>query len=68
MAHVFANDAVRSAGDAMDVELGRGTAALPQVMAVLDAYEYRGWATVEARGARQAIDQCSNAVAFLRSL
>ena len=70
IAHVFANDAVRGLGgsDAMDVELGRGSADTPELLGLLEEYDYRGWITVERRNSPHPADDLANAVQFLRSL
>jgi sugar phosphate isomerase/epimerase len=68
--HVFANDAVRGMGGMAgnDVELGRGTADFPELLAMLEEHGYRGWATVERRNSQRAVEEVGNAVRFLRSL
>jgi sugar phosphate isomerase/epimerase len=70
VAHVFANDAVRgfAGAEAIDVELGRGSAEVPEIFGALEEYDYRGWATVERRNSSRPVDDCADAVAFLRSL
>jgi sugar phosphate isomerase/epimerase len=68
--HVFANDAVRgtAGAGAIDVELGRGAADVPELLGALEEFEYRGWITVERRNSQRPADDCANAVAFLRAL
>jgi sugar phosphate isomerase/epimerase len=68
--HVFANDAVRgtAGGGAVDVELGRGEADVPEMLGALEEFEYRGWITVERRNSTRPVDDCADAVAFLRAL
>ena len=70
IAHVFANDAVRGLGrgTALDVELGRGSADLPELLGQLEEYDYRGWITVERRNSQRPGEDVANAVQFLRSL
>jgi sugar phosphate isomerase/epimerase len=69
IAHVFANDAVRGLGAAaMDVELGRGSADMPELLGLLEEYDYRGWITVERRNSPRAAEEVADAVQFLRSL
>lgn len=70
LAHVFANDAVRGlgGGSAIDVELGRGSADLPELLGLLEEFDYRGWITVERRNSPQPIEDVGNAVQFLRAL
>jgi sugar phosphate isomerase/epimerase len=68
--HLFANDAVRGFGSTGgdDVELGRGAADFPELLAILEEHGYRGWATIERRSSRQPEVDMENAVRFLRSL
>jgi sugar phosphate isomerase/epimerase len=68
--HVHACDAVRDlgAGRAVPVELGRGTAELPELLGQLTEFDYRGWVTIEARDSADPVAQVENAVAYLRSL
>jgi sugar phosphate isomerase/epimerase len=68
--HLFANDAVRGFGSTGggDVELGRGAADFPELLAILEEHGYRGWATIERRHSRQPEGDVENAVRFLRSL
>lgn len=68
--HLFANDAVRGFGSTGggEVELGRGAADFPELLAILEERGYRGWATIERRGSRQPATDVENAVRFLRSL
>ena len=48
-ASVVACDAVREAGtrDAVEVELGRGSADFPELLGRLTEFDYRGWVTIE---------------------
>jgi sugar phosphate isomerase/epimerase len=68
--HMFANDAVRGLGGsaAIDVELGRGSADVPELLGALEEFDYRGWVTVERRNSPRAIEDCENAIAYLRAL
>jgi len=67
--HVHACDAVRdAAGRSIEVELGRGSADLPELLGRLTEYDYRGWVTVERRESADPIGEIENAVAYLRSL
>jgi sugar phosphate isomerase/epimerase len=68
--HVHASDAVRDVvgRGAAEVELGRGTADLPELLGRLAEFNYRGWVTIERRDAADPIAEIGNAVAYLRSL
>jgi sugar phosphate isomerase/epimerase len=68
--HTFANDAVRGLGGAAgnDVELGRGTADFPELLGILEEYDYRNWITVQRRSARRPAEDIADAIHFLRSL
>lgn len=68
--HVHACDAVRdlSRNQAIDVELGRGTADMPALLGKLEEFNYRGWATIERHNASDPVAEVANAVAYLRSL
>jgi sugar phosphate isomerase/epimerase len=67
--HVHACDAVRDAtGRSREVELGRGTADLPELLGRLTEFDYRGWVTIERRESADPVSEIENAVAFLRSL
>jgi sugar phosphate isomerase/epimerase len=68
--HVFANDAAGGLGGAggSQVELGRGTADFPELLAILEEHNYHGWITVERRNSSQAEEDAENAIQFLRSL
>ncbi len=68
--HVYANDAVRGLGGAaaVDVQLGRGSAEMPELLGALEEFEYRGWITVERRHTRRPVEECGDALAYLRSL
>ena len=68
--HVHACDAVRdlSRGQAIEVELGRGSADLPGLLGRLTEFDYRGWVTIECANSADPIGDAGNAVAYLRSL
>jgi hypothetical protein len=68
--HVFANDAAPGLGGmaGSSVELGRGTADMPELLGALEEYDYRGWVTVEQRSSRSPVEDVENAIEFLRSL
>jgi sugar phosphate isomerase/epimerase len=68
--HVHACDAVRDLAQrqVIDVELGRGTADLPNLLGQLEEFNYRGWITIQCPNSRDPLTEMSDAVAFLRSL
>ena len=68
--HVHACDAVRAGGQgtARDVELGRGSADVPNLLAHLEEFNYGGWFTIERQNAADPTTEIGNAVAYLRSL
>lgn len=70
VSYLYASDAVRDLGAKRTepVELGRGTADLPALLAALDAHGYTGWVTAEPAGVGDPSQELATAVAFLRSL
>lgn len=70
--HLHAVDAVREAslsgGGASEVQLGRGEADLPAVLARLEERGYRGPITIERRDAASPAAEIGDAVAYLRAL
>ncbi len=68
--HVHAADSVYdvATSQAVEVELGRGTADFPELLGLLEEFGYRDWLTIERRNSRQPIDEIGNAVTYLRSL
>jgi len=70
LVHVHATDGVHdlASGHGVEVELGRGTADFPELLGMLEEFEYRDWLTIERRDSRQPIEDMGNAVKFLRSL
>jgi sugar phosphate isomerase/epimerase len=67
--HVHACDAVRdSGGRSREVELGRGSADVPELLGRLAEFDYRGWVTIERRDTADPITDIENAVAFLRAI
>jgi sugar phosphate isomerase/epimerase len=68
--HVHACDAVRdlAQGHVLDVELGRGSAELPDLLGQLAEFNYDGWVTIERRDVADPVAEIGNAVAYLRSL
>jgi sugar phosphate isomerase/epimerase len=55
-------------GQATTVELGRGTADLPELLGRLTEFDYRGWITIECRDSASPVEVIENGVAFLRAL
>lgn len=70
VAHVYATDAVRDFGASrtVEVELGRGSADMPAVMAMLDGYDYRGWFVPSRSDSPDPVTELGTAVAYLRTL
>jgi sugar phosphate isomerase/epimerase len=67
--HVHACDAVRdAAGRSREVELGRGSADMPELLGRMTEFDYRGWVTIERRDSPDPIAEIENAIAFLRAL
>lgn len=67
--HVYANDATRAVGGAaIDVELGRGSVDTPALLGALEEFDYRGWLTVQRRSSRRTVEDCADAVAYLRAI
>ncbi len=68
--HVHARDATRDLqlGRGVEVPLGRGSAELPELLAILEEHQYRGYITVERRDAADPLAEVRQAVEFLRNL
>jgi sugar phosphate isomerase/epimerase len=68
--HVHARDATRDLqlGRGVEVPLGRGSAELPELLAILEEHQYRGYITVERRDAADPLAEVRQAVQFLRNL
>jgi sugar phosphate isomerase/epimerase len=68
--HVHARDATRDLqlGRGVEVALGRGSAELPELLAILEEHQYRGYITVERRDAADPLAEVRQAVEFLRNL
>jgi len=68
--HATAHDGVRdlAAGRGLEVQLGRGTADFPAILARLEQYDYRGWLTIDRRESEDAVKEAGEAVQYLRSL
>ena len=70
IAHVHAVDSVRdlAGGKGVEVELGRGSVDFPQILGMLEEFEYRDWITLERLNSRQTVFDIENSVKYLRSL
>lgn len=70
MLSVTARDAVRdlARGRGLEVQLGRGMAEFPQILATLEDIPYRGWFIVDRESPGNAVVEIGQAISFLRSL
>lgn len=68
--HVHAKDGVRdlAQGRGLETPLGRGSVDFPELMAILEEREYRGYFTIEREYAADPILEVGQAVQYLRSL
>ena len=68
--HVHACDAVRDFGQqrAVEVELGRGAAEIPEILGRLEEFNYQGWVTVERSETADPRSEIANAVAYLKAI
>jgi len=68
--HVHARDAVPdlAAGRGLEVPLGRGSVDFPNLLATLEAQDYRGYLTVQRNDSPTAVQEIGDAVQFLRNL
>jgi sugar phosphate isomerase/epimerase len=68
--HVHATDGTRDLAQnrGVEVALGRGSAEFPELLAILEEHQYRGYITIERRGADQPAAEIAQAVEFLRNL
>ena len=69
--HVHARDAVRdlARGRGLEVQLGRGAADMPNLLGVLEQYNYRGYVTTVAReNTADPVEEAGEAVEYLKSL
>ena len=67
---VHAKDGVRdrSRGRGTEVELGRGMAEFPEIVAVLEEFHFPGYFVVEKDNARYPLEDISLAVQFLKNI
>ncbi|MBC8352099.1 MAG: sugar phosphate isomerase/epimerase [Planctomycetes bacterium] len=68
--HVHAKDAVRdlAQGRGLETQLGRGAVDFPEILAILEEHEYRGYFTIERQRANDPVLEVGQAVQYLRSL
>ncbi len=68
--HVHAKDGVRdlAQGRGLETQLGRGAVDFPELLAILEEHEYRGYFTIERRHAQDPILEVGQAVQYLRNL
>ena len=68
--HVHAKDAVRdlAQGRGLETPLGRGAVDFPELMAILEEREYRGYFTIERDNASNPVLEIGQAVQYLRNL
>jgi sugar phosphate isomerase/epimerase len=67
---VHAKDGVpdRSRGRGTEVQLGRGMAEFPEIVAVLEEFHFTGFYVVEKDGTRNAVEEIALAVQFLKNI
>ncbi|MEX0820329.1 MAG: sugar phosphate isomerase/epimerase family protein [Pirellulaceae bacterium] len=68
--HVHAKDGVRdlAQGRGLETQLGRGAADFPEILAILEEHEYRGYFTIERKHAQDPVLEVGQAVQYLRRL
>ena len=68
--HLHATDATRdlALGRGIEVPLGRGSAELPEILAVLEEHQYRGYITIEHRDSSDPLGEIGQSIEFLRNL
>jgi sugar phosphate isomerase/epimerase len=68
--HFDATDATRDVaqGRGFEVALGQGTAELPELLALLEEQQYRGYLTISRHKTRSPIEDIKQAMTFLRNL
>lgn len=66
---VTVRDAVRDLAQrrGIEVEIGRGSAEFPEILAALEEQAYRGWFTIERPMTNRTELEIANAVSLLRS-
>ena len=70
VAHLHATDGVRdlAKGRGVSVPLGSGIAQFPELLAVLEERQYRGYITVQTDSSGNTLDEITDAVRYLRAL
>jgi sugar phosphate isomerase/epimerase len=68
--HFHATDATRDVaqGRGFEVPLGQGTAEIPELLALLEEQQYRGYLTISRHDSRSPIEDVKQAMTFLRNL
>jgi len=68
--HFHATDATRDVaqGRGFEVPLGQGTAELPELLALLEEQQYRGYLTISRHNTRSPLEDAKQAIQFLRNL
>ena len=68
--HVHATDATRdlALGRGIEVALGQGSADFPEVLALLEEQQYRGYITVARHDSSAPLADVRQAIEFLRNL
>ena len=68
--HVHAKDGVRdlAQGRGLETQLGRGAVDFPEILAILEEHEYRGYFTIERRHSSDPVLEVGQAVQYLRRL
>jgi sugar phosphate isomerase/epimerase len=68
--HIHATDATRdlALGRSVEVPLGRGSAEFPEVLALLEEQQYRGYITVARHDTTTPLADLRQAIEFLRNL
>jgi len=68
--HFHATDATRDVaqGRGLEVPLGQGTADIPELLALLEEQQYRGYLIISRRDSRSPIEDVKQAMMFLRNL
>jgi sugar phosphate isomerase/epimerase len=68
--HFHATDATRdpALGRGLEVPLGQGNAEIPELLAVLEEQQYRGYITVARHDSASPLADVQQALTFLRNL